>query len=57
MVAHLTNLSKISKESVQYNTALAITGAIRGSSRERLYQELRLELLNCACFSNLKKNK
>ena len=27
-------------ESVQYNAALAITGAIRGSSREKLYQEL-----------------
>ena len=32
-------------ESVQYNAALAITGAIRGSSRERLYQELGLESL------------
>ena len=29
-------------ESVQYNAALAITGAIRGSSREKLYQELGL---------------
>ena len=27
-------------ESVQYNTALAITGAIRGTSKTRLYQEL-----------------
>ena len=27
-------------ESVQYKTALAITGAIQGSSREKLYQEL-----------------
>ena len=27
-------------ESVQYNAALAITGAIRGSSREKLYREL-----------------
>ena len=26
-------------ESIQYNAALAITGAIRGSSREKLYQE------------------
>ena len=32
-------------ESVQYNTALVITGAIRGSSREKLYQELGLESL------------
>ena len=33
------------KETIQYNAALAITGAIRGSSREKLYQELGLETL------------
>ena len=32
-------------ESVQYNVALAITGAIRGTSWEKLYQELGLEFL------------
>ena len=32
-------------ESVQYNAALAITGAIRSTSREKLYQELGLESL------------
>ena len=32
-------------ESVQYNAALAITGAIRGTSRAKLYQELGLESL------------
>ena len=32
-------------ETIQYNAALAITGVIRGSSRERLYQELGLETL------------
>ena len=32
-------------ESIQYNTALAITGDIRGTSREKLYQELGLESL------------
>ena len=32
-------------ESVQYNVALAIMGAIKGSSREKLYQELGLEYL------------
>ena len=32
-------------ESVQYNAALAITGAIRGTSREKKYQELSLESL------------
>ena len=51
-------------ESVQYNTALAITGAIRGSSREKLYQELGLESLQqrrwyrkLCYFFKLTKNK
>ena len=33
-------------EAVQYNACLAITGAIRGTSREHLYCELGLETLN-----------
>ena len=32
-------------ESIQYNACLAITGAIRGTSSEKLYQELGLESL------------
>ena len=32
-------------ESIQYNACLAITGAIRGTSREKLYQELALDSL------------
>ena len=32
-------------ESIQYNTELAITGAIIGSAREKLYQELGFESL------------
>ena len=32
-------------ESVHYNAALAITSAIKGTSREKLYQELGLESL------------
>ena len=32
-------------ESLQYNACLAITGAMRGSSREKLYQELGFESL------------
>ena len=32
-------------ESVQYNACLALSEAIRGSSREKLYQELGLESL------------
>ena len=31
--------------SIQYNAALAITGAVRGSSREKLDQELGFESL------------
>ena len=32
-------------ESAQYNACLTITGAIRGTSTEKLYQELGLESL------------
>ena len=32
-------------ELIQYNAALAITGAIRGTSKEKLYQEVDLESL------------
>ena len=32
-------------ESVQYNAAVAITGAMRGTSKEKLYQELGFESL------------
>ena len=42
-----SNNSRLSDkiESVQYNAALAINGAIRGTSKEKLYQELGLESL------------
>ena len=41
------NLSLCNKiETCQCNAALAITGAIRGSSKERLYQELGFEYLS-----------
>ena len=33
-------------ESVQYNACLATTGAVTGSSRDKIYQELGLEPLN-----------
>ena len=42
-------------ESVQYHGALAITGAINGSSR-RKYQELGLESLGMIFFIKLKLN-
>ena len=32
-------------EAVQYNAALAITGCVRGTSREKLYSELGLTSL------------
>ena len=32
-------------ETIQYNAALVITGAIKGPSREKIYQELDLETL------------
>ena len=51
-------------ETIQYNAAIAIIGAIRGSSREKLYQELRLESLQqrrwyrkFCYFFKLTKNK
>ena len=51
-------------ESVQYKDALAITGAIQGSSREKLYQELGLESLKsrrwykrlCCMYKIMKKS-
>ena len=42
---HYNNSFHQKLESIKYNAALAITGAIRGSSREKLYQELGLESL------------
>ena len=42
-----SNLNLCSKiETCQYNAALAITGGIRGFSKEKLYQKLRLEYLS-----------
>ena len=45
MIRHTTYLSIKNLESSQYNATLALTRAIRGSSREKLYQELGLESL------------
>ena len=42
---HYNNSFHQKLESIQYNAALAITGAIRASSKEKLYQELGLESL------------
>ena len=50
--------------SVWYNTALTTTGAIRGSSREKIYQEVGLESLKLlrwyrklCLFFKLQRNK
>ena len=50
-------------ESVQYNTALAVTRAIEGTSREKLLEELGLETLKSrrwleklCCFYKIKIN-
>ena len=50
-------------ELVQYNPALAITGTIQGTSREKVYKELGLETLKSrrwlkkfCCFYNKIKN-
>ena len=47
MIYDLSNLSSLSNkiEPVQYNAALAIMGAIGGTSKEKLYQELDFESL------------
>ena len=51
-------------ETIHYNAALAITGAIRGSSQEKLYQELGLETLQqrrwyrkLCCFYKILKSQ
>ena len=51
-------------ESIQYNAAIAITGAIRGTSKEILFEELGLESLQhrrwyrkLCCFYKVLKNQ
>ena len=51
-------------ESVQYNSALVITGAMRGPSKEKLYYELGLETLEkrrwyreLCCFFKIFRNR
>ena len=43
-------------ESIQYNASLAITGAIRGKSREKIYQELCLESIHLRRWYSLNTN-
>ena len=49
-ISHSITLSKTKIESFQYNACLAITGAVRGTSKERLYMELGLESLQYCCW-------
>ena len=54
---HYNNSFHQKLESIQYNATLAIKCAIRGSSREKLYQELGLESLKQRrWFRKLTKN-
>ena len=39
-------------EKVQYRACLAITGAIKGASRQKLYDELGLHSLSKRCWCN-----
>ena len=48
------NMSFLQKmETIQYNAALAITGTIEGSSREKLHQKLVLENLQRRWYKKL----
>ena len=56
--------SHLKLDSIQYNACLAITGAICGSSRQKLYQELSFESLQqrhwyrkLCCFYKIFKNE
>ena len=50
---HYNNSFHQKLESIQNNTAIAITGAIRGSSTEKLFQELGLKSLQWRWFRKL----
>ena len=54
-ISHSITLSK-TKLSVQYNTCLVNTGAISGTSKNRLYEELGLESLHHRCWYRKLKN-
>ena len=44
MIEHNTSFHQ-NIDSIQYNAVLAITGAVIGTSREKLYQELGFQSL------------
>ena len=45
MIKHINVLCHEKLESIQYNIPLAITGAIRGTSREQIYHAIGFESL------------
>ena len=44
-------------ELVQYKAAIAITGAIQGTSRDKLYQELGLGIKRLSCMFKIMKKE
>lgn len=52
MIKCLTNHSQEKLETIQYNATLVTNGAIKGSSRERLDQELGLQSIADTGFEN-----
>ena len=44
-------------ESIQYNAFLELAGAIRGTSKDRIYEELGLESLQIRFFSFIRSTK
>ena len=43
-------------ESFQYNTSLAITGEVRGTAKEKLYQKVDLKYLQHRCWFPMAAN-
>ena len=52
MTKCLTNHSQEKLETIRYNATLVINGAVKGSSKERLDQELCLQSIADSGFEN-----
>ena len=50
MIKHLISLFTLNWNHFNFNSTLVITGAIRGSSTEKIYEELGLESLKSRCW-------
>ena len=55
MTKCLTNHSQEKLETIRYNATLVINGAVKGSSKERLDQELCLQSIADSGFENYAK--